>query len=133
MNVLFDDPVEWSLDGKAIKDTGADEGGSITLCRVCFATFRSGPAACPYCGSEIPKKPRLVETVEGELEEFRRQQKETAINNWRERTPAEEKRAKYEEFKQIAKMRGYKPTWPAVRFHIVYGMWPPDEWRRNNA
>jgi DNA repair protein RadD len=130
LNAFFEDQVEWSLDGKAIRDTG-ETSGSVSMCRKCFASFRSGPFKCPYCGAEIPKQVRRIQTVKGELEEERRrQQKQEAIAEWQSGVAEDTRRAKYEEFRQIAKMRGYKPTWPNVRFHIIYGHWPPKEWSR---
>lgn len=125
-----DDPREWSLeDGVKRQAKTGDTVASITTCRKCFATFRSGPDKCPYCGSVIPKRSRKVETVSGDLEELRREQKAAAIEEWQKQQDGDTRRAKFEEFCMIARMRGYKKTWPAVRFKIVFGHWPPKEWR----
>jgi superfamily II DNA or RNA helicase len=128
LDAFFEDDVQWSLDGKAVKES-AEKTISITTCRRCFATFRSGPDRCPYCLAEIQKFRREIETVKGELEQVER--KALAIQEWRERVTGDDRRKKFEEFRFIAQERGYKKTWPAVKFHIIFGQWPPREWTRS--
>src|SRR5208282_2051072 len=65
---MFEDRVPWSLDGRAIKDDG-EPTLSITTCKACFATFKTGPRECPYCGAAIVVKARKIETVTGDLVE----------------------------------------------------------------
>jgi hypothetical protein len=126
LNTFFEDPITWSLDGGAAKE--AEKICSITTCRSCFATFRSGPVSCPYCGLEIPKNVREVETVRGELEEARRTEKMMAVEEWRKRVTGDERRAKFDEFRRIAKERNYSPRWPWVKFRVIFGHEPPPEW-----
>lgn len=129
LNTFFEDPVEWSLEGEAIKG-GKDDAPRITTCRNCFATFRSGPQRCPFCGSELERKAlREVKEVAGELEQLQREQKAEAIEQWRQRVQGDDRRKQFEEYLRIAKERNYKKGWPAMRFKIVYGHFPPREWR----
>ncbi|MBV9082488.1 MAG: hypothetical protein JOZ62_07435, partial [Acidobacteriaceae bacterium] len=128
LDAFFEDDVQWSLEGDAVKDDDGKRTLSITTCRHCFATFRSGPETCPYCLVAIPKNARPVETVAGELEQAER--KALKVQEWRDRVTGDERRAKFEEFRRIAQERGYKKTWPAVKFQIIFGHWPPREWTR---
>src|SRR5581483_10342067 len=131
LNAFFEDDIQWSLEGKAIQHSGNESVLSITTCRRCFATFRTGVTACPYCLAPIPKFERRIDTARGELEEYREEQKQAAIEQWQQEQREDTRRAKFEEYRQIARMRGYKPNWPMVRFKIVFGHWPPKEWMRS--
>jgi superfamily II DNA or RNA helicase len=129
LDTFFEDDVQWSLDGKALKDSG-EKTVSIATCRKCFATFRAGPLKCPYCLAEIPKQAREIEVVKGELEQVQRVRKALAIEEWRQKVTGDQRREKFEEFRRIARERGYSTKWPAVKFSIIFGTWPPREWSR---
>jgi len=127
-----DDPRDWSLDGKGVRGRADVDvrALSVRMCRQCWAAFSSTLDRCPYCGAPYQKQARDIETVAGELEEIRRQQKLDAIDAWRERQGQDERRRKYEEWAAEGRAKGYKPAWPAVRFHVVYKTWPPRVWQR---
>jgi DNA repair protein RadD len=131
LDAFFEDEIKWSLDGCAIKDEEEKKTFSITTCRYCFATFRTGPEVCPYCRKEVLKDHRRIETTKGDLEVIQRERKAIAIEDWRKNVTGDKRREKFEEFQRIARERGYKKTWPAVKFNIIFGQWPPKEWMRS--
>ena len=68
-----DEPREWSLEEKPARGAGKEDEMvvRITTCRQCFATFRPGPTACPYCNAAIVPEERKVVVAAGQLEEVR--------------------------------------------------------------
>lgn len=126
LNAFFEDDVQWSLDGKAIQHS-EQKPISITTCRRCFATFRSGPLTCPYCRAAIQKQERIIATERGDLEQY--DPKAAALAEWQRKQTEADRRAKFEEFRQIAALRGYKKGWPAMRYKIIFGQWPPRAWK----
>src|SRR5262249_26272300 len=54
---FYEDEREWSLDGGIITHKAADDKPalSVTTCRKCFGTFRTGPPKCPFCGWMIER------------------------------------------------------------------------------
>ena len=127
LDAFFEDDVAWSLAGQAVREAGTSSV-SITTCRQCFATFRSGPLTCPYCLVTLPKPTRPIEEVCGELEQAERERKASAIETWKERQDEHQRRRKFNEFRHIARERGYKSNWPMCRFKAIFGHWPPREW-----
>jgi DNA repair protein RadD len=137
---LFEDEVPWQLEGEPIRQRGPGEiAESVTTCKVagivngvrrlpCYATFKTGPKACPYCGLPILTQPRKVHVVEGELQQV--QGPMVAANNERIM------RALYDSLhaslhkKQEA--NGYKSSYARTAaahvFKKKYGIFPPREW-----
>lgn len=89
----FESPIEWSLDGEAVKSGDPVKNFTIQTCKqsvldcscgrtenhdptgahlACYATFRPGPVQCPFCGCPILKKERKIETVDSALVELQR-------------------------------------------------------------
>lgn len=78
----FEDAVEWSLDGDAIKASDGVNGPMVATCKgvpvmingvrtyPCFGTFRAGPKECPFCGYPLPVKSREIEVIAGDLREL---------------------------------------------------------------
>jgi superfamily II DNA or RNA helicase len=128
LNVLYEDDRTWSLEGAGLRD-GAPQAEPITTCRHCYATFRRGPKQCPYCDAPIEKKAREIVQLDGELAEYKR--KRIALEQWARSQSEDERRQKYEEFRRIARERGYSPKWPAVRFKVIFGSWPPRVWQHS--
>lgn len=103
---LPDDERAWSLDGKETRQAHESQPAiSVRTCGQCFAAVRSPLPTCQYCGYIFPLKPRVVEEVEGTLEEI---------------DPLVASRLKRQEVGRaqdldallaIAKQRGYKPQW----------------------
>jgi DNA repair protein RadD len=130
---FYEDDRGWSLDGGLIPKKGAESAMAITGCRKCFGVFKRGPVRCPYCGAPITKQSRNVIVDDGALEEIQRERKLLAIEEWREKVTGDKRREKFEEFCRIAEERGYKKTWPAMKFKAIFGQWPSSEWRRERA
>lgn len=104
----------------------------LHTCPICCSIFGSirDDGTCPKC-LELIAPPREIreaqarrekEQLEGErlaAEELKRRRMEQ-LGAWSE----EKKQAKYRELQQIAAVRGYKPNWAAVQYHIRFGSWP---------
>ncbi len=97
--------------------------------------FPTGPEICPYCGIPLRGPGREIEVEAGAMvdhaelrEKAKAEQKAMAIEDWRNKLGDSDRRKKYMEFVQIAKDRGYKETWPSVKFKIIFGKWPEREW-----
>jgi superfamily II DNA or RNA helicase len=125
---FYEDPREWSLAGGVIKPA-AEAGISVSTCHKCFATFRPGPPACPFCGAAILKRERKIEVTPGELEEIRRQEKASAIARHAAAASEDSKRAKFRELVRVGEERGYKRGWAPLRFKLEYNHYPPRSWR----
>lgn len=84
----FESPIEWSLDGAAVKVREGERQIRIITCAQsvmncwcgrrdahdshgahtpCYGTFKAGPEQCPHCGCPIPKKTRKIETEDRAL------------------------------------------------------------------
>lgn len=97
---------EWSLDGKTKKA----KVEAVCLCQSCFAAMRG--RMCPQCGTEVEVNERPLPSVadSGELEAV----DPVAV---RAMHRDEERGARtLEDFKRIARARGYKPGWAHYRF-----------------
>lgn len=79
---LPDEARRWSLTGEAVERT--EKGLAIATCKVCMATFRSGPAACPRCGAPM----RVAEVVPRPLTREERAVRYDAV-------PLDERRKRY--------------------------------------
>lgn len=136
---MFEDPVDWQLDGEAVRVSMAEKADSVTTCKrpatvdgvlrlPCYATFRTGPTECPYCGIPLVKEARKIESVAGELAEILRSQMPKAESSF-----MAERRKLYQEFEDTAHLKGYKPGWAALQFHNKTGMWPKREWKAGGS
>lgn len=102
-----DEDRTWSLDKKdKQKKTEAEVTVKASMCPSCFAVFPPAPV-CPYCGTEMPKRERTLDTDEStELQK---------IDGFKLdfKTPDDCK-----DFKELAaygKNHGYKPGWAYYR------------------
>jgi hypothetical protein len=129
---MFEDPVAWTLDGNIVRDRDAVKAQSITTCKTpvmvngerklpCYATFKTGPTECPYCGIPLQKQARKVEVQEGELSEVPATQE-------RKYTP-NAMLAIYAALRKIQDERNYKPTYALAVFKSKFGHFPPGQWR----
>lgn len=127
-----DEDREWDLNAgvkRRLPQEGDDTSPGIVTCRQCARRFRYGPKRCPSCGYENPVKSRTIQVVDGELVERQRaEQKTMAIEAWRTRLTEDEKRAKFEEWRETGIKRSYKPAWCALTFKRIFGTWPPKAW-----
>lgn len=107
-----DDPREWSLDAKK-KKKRAESTERFVTCEACYGVYEPPPFECPYCGESATQNQRKkLEQQDGELNEITKEMREAARKEKRK----EEGMAKsYEDFKRIAKERGYNPYWAVLR------------------
>lgn len=65
----------WSLsDGQKKKKKAEESDIAVKQCSKCYFLHRPAPK-CPSCGFEYPIKHRIIEEVEGELQELQKQQR----------------------------------------------------------
>jgi superfamily II DNA or RNA helicase len=128
LDVLYEDDRNWSLEGRAL--TGKREGEfPVRTCPACLATFTGAYLECPFCGADLRKQPQSIGEVKGELQEYKRERRKAmGVEEWRRTVTGDERREKFEEFQRIARQRGYSPKWPATKFKVIFGIWPPREW-----
>lgn len=126
---MFEDAVDWSLDGQAVRESSADDKPPpITTCKhaatvdgvlkmPCYATFKTGPRECPYCGLPLVKVGREIEQVDGALSEVGRQPRV-------ETEKQKAHRLEFQEWERIGLERGYKSGWATMQYKQKYGDWP---------
>lgn len=134
---LFESPVEWQLDGEAVKkDTGKTL--SVSTCKrpvlvdgvmrlPCYATFKTGPTECPYCGIPLLKEARKIEQVAGDLQEV--VAPPAPVRRENERIV----RAVYESLRKEQIEKSYKDKYARVRLKAQYGVWAPKSWDAESA
>jgi DNA repair protein RadD len=130
LDALFEDDVDWTLDGVAKKETGSEGSSvsSITTCRTCFATFRSGPVTCPYCLAPLPRPKQNFAVVNGELVEMAGPREPRSAKEWAAVATMEDRKTEYLKWVQTGRERNYKPTWAMVKYKALFGVWPPKAW-----
>ena len=97
---LPDDDREWSLDGaaKAKRKTGEE---AVRVCPACFAAHGPAPK-CPHCGHVYAVAARVIDEVDGELEEI-------DVEAVRRARKAEQAKAgTLDDLVKLATARGYK-------------------------
>jgi len=104
-----DDEIEWSLEGRARNKAESAGELAIKQCESCFATYKSGLRACPYCSSERVVKERKVEQIEGELAEIQRAKEEGLIKKVARMEVG--RTSDIEKLADIALARNYKTGW----------------------
>lgn len=70
MHGMPDEDRTWSLDGFTKESREKNGGPSVKVCPVCFAAQFSGKPVCGFCSHVFEIKSRLVDEVEGDLEEI---------------------------------------------------------------
>jgi superfamily II DNA or RNA helicase len=100
---------EWDLDGreKRLKKSNPVE---TKQCSKCFAIFAG--TACPQCGSAREIAPREIEEVDGELQRLSIED----IAKKRDERREEGMCQTLDDFKALARKRGYKPGWAFFRW-----------------
>ena len=130
---MFEDEVPWCLDGEAIRPS-EHKADSVTTCKTpaivdgvkrlpCYATFKTGPKECPYCGLVIMVKARKIEQQDGELKEIK--WVSASELQQRERTM----KALYEALHRQQRENNYKPGFASIRYKEQYGEWPKRAWK----
>lgn len=132
LDALFDDDVDWTLDGVARKESDGGEGApgvpSVTTCRTCFATFRTGPDVCPYCLNPLPRRKPTFQFVRGELVEMEAPREPRNAKEWAAMATMDQRRTEFEKWRQMGRERNYKPSWAAVKYKALFHQWPPKGW-----
>lgn len=103
-----DDEQQWTLDGtKKGKRNKKDNEETIKAdqCESCYAVYEPADY-CPYCGFENKKKKqRDIEEVAGNLERLEREEQQKIARK------EVGKARSLESLLEVAKQRGYKPSW----------------------
>ena len=106
--------IEWSLTTGPTRRK--ERIAPTRICRACFAYMAASRVICPYCGAELPSKPK----------ELPRETKQDLV----ERTPDTEhqKRVFFDSMAALARSRGFKPGFAGAKWKDKYGVWPPWAW-----
>lgn len=100
---------DWDLDGRE-KRKAKSKPVETKQCSKCFAIFAG--TACPQCGTEREVSPREIEEVDGELQRLSFED----IARRRDERREEGQCRTLEDFKALARRRGYKPGWAFFRW-----------------
>lgn len=112
------EPEEFSLDGVQARQA-QPAVVSFRTCPKCYAVFASGPACCPECGYELPKKKRVVIERAGELREFQQA--------GRQRIPEDRRAAMLAGWIRKARAAGHLQSAPYMVYRGFFGERPSDE------
>ena len=99
----------WDLEGRE-KRKAKSKPVETKQCSKCFAIFTG--MTCPQCGTDREVNPRDIEEVDGELQRL-------SIEDIMRRRDARREEAQcrtLEDFKTLARRRGYKPGWAFFRW-----------------
>jgi DNA repair protein RadD len=107
---FVDDVRNWSLDSKAKSKRDNEPAPSVTVCDVCFATYRP-QLSCPSCGAIKEKQFRQINEEEGELIELKREEVRLDAEEKTKRANEYWGAKTLQDFLAIAKRRGYKTGW----------------------
>jgi hypothetical protein len=112
-------PQEFSLEGAEKKPK--DDGPACRMCPNCFAYNESTDDRCVRCGVPLarPAAPRaMIEQRAGELE--RLDEKAPLLPN----AGPSAQVSMLAKLRGQARERGYKPTWAAMKFRVLFGRFP---------
>jgi superfamily II DNA or RNA helicase len=121
---FVEEPAQWSLDEGSraqSKPAGLTGGRARRLrdCPECGAVDWEGKP-CTACGWHPVVKPEPIATIDGDLEELKRDGT---------RKPIEiDPRGFYRELRGFAGERGFKQGWAAHKFKDKFKQWPPYAW-----
>lgn len=93
---------------------------AIRRCDKCWFTYSGHVPKCPECGNPHVATVREIREKAEALVEYRKQQKDRAIERWRERSDDDKKAEKFSEYLKIAKDKGYKRGWPWARYIGIF-------------
>jgi len=118
---LPDDDREWSLeDQEGVSKNPTKAALAIRRCDKCWFTYSSHVPKCPECGNPHVSTVREIREKAEALVEYRKQQKDRAIERWREQSDDDKKAEKFSEYLKIAKDKGYKRGWPWARYIGIF-------------
>ena len=93
----------WELTEDKLKAAQINKEETVIQCKNCFAVYLKSKKECPECGQEKQEIPRKINHVEGELTEIHKLQKKYRQEEYGYKT--------LEDWKEIARQRGYKMGW----------------------
>jgi DNA repair protein RadD len=110
---------EWSLEDSDPKKPHKAVL-AIRRCDKCWFTYSGHVPKCPECGNPHVATVREIREKAEALVEYRKQQKDRAIERWREQSGDDKKAEKFSEYLKIAKDKGYKRGWPWARYIGIF-------------
>jgi len=119
---FIDEPEVFSLDGR--EKRVRDAVPSVRTCLRCFAVSRSSSPSCELCGAPFPIVRKQIATEDGELVQV------TAAQRWAARAGDDARVKSLAKWMKEGKDRGYKPTWPLVRYRALFHQWPGTDVQR---
>ena len=106
---LPDMPFDWTLEGKKKNKRGVNSEPPIKQCPECYLVHPATAKTCPHCGYNYPEpEAKNIEIVEGLLEEI---SFEDIMRNKRNVKKLIENCVTQDDYRQVAKLCGYKPGW----------------------
>jgi superfamily II DNA or RNA helicase len=117
MHGFPDDDRVWDLNAQRAKrgNREAEQKIVVRQCQTCFAVFRPPVSICPQCGAAYQTNARDLEQVSGELVKISRDE----IMEQSKKKKIDERHAdSLEQFLQIARDRGYNPSWAHIRWNL---------------
>lgn len=134
---MFEDAVPWQLDGELVIKSN-EKTLSVSTCKrpvlvdgvmrlPCYATFKTGPKSCPYCGLPMLAAARKIEQVAGDLQEV--VAPPAPVRRENERIV----RAVYESLRKEQIEKGYKEHHARTVLRSRYGVWAPKSWDAESA
>lgn len=109
--------LHWELTSKP---KFSEKRMNMRVCPSCYAYMAAYKAVCPYCGAGSP--PPEPSDLPRETEQ---QLKRLSVES-----PEEMRKLFFRTILEVAKKKGHKPGFAAVRFKERYGMWPPFAWSK---
>ena len=107
---FVDTPREWDLKSKAKRKKPGEVAPRVTVCEVCYATYRPQPV-CPVCGHIKETKRKEIDQVDGDLVELKRDNYLSRLEIAKKRDREKAKARTLAELQLLGQKRGYKPGW----------------------
>jgi DNA-directed RNA polymerase subunit RPC12/RpoP len=98
---LPDEERTWSLDGREIKKKG-EKQLTVRVCPKCFGAQPSGKGICQHCGHKFDVKERVLNEVDGELQEIDKSKLKVV------RKDEQSKARTLQQLEELGRSRGYK-------------------------
>jgi len=106
-----DDERDWTLDGGCVT-VGAKKLPQPVICDVCFAANRPGAGQCSECGATLVSKKELPQ-VDCDVDLVEAQRLSVTGRRGEERSAQS-----LDDFRAIARKRGYKQRWAEIRWAL---------------
>lgn len=123
------DDREWQLEDRGNPKEPHAAVLSIRRCTKCWLTYKSSASKCPECGNAYVPTVREVREKKAALTEYKREQKEKAIDRWRDKCDADAKHKKLVELIETGVQKKWKPAAALARYRAIFKEDVPPEWR----